>query len=461
MKIIKKFLLVLSITLIAHPLDTVANIWQEEIRFDWSTINLDDATFWSSLSFPKNFQWGCATSAMQIEGVQTHTNRFVKNNWTQDPLFAEEFMNNPGKDHWNRYKEDVQLIKNAGLNSYRFSIPWEKIEPCMGVYDQAAMQHYKDLVIELKKNNIEPWVCLFHFTLPVWFAELGGFEYEKNTVYFVKFCNYVFDNLSDQVTFWSTYNEPSAYVLEAYFRGTFPPHKTNLHTAGVVMKNMLNAHVEIYKNFKAKNKTAQLGLINMFHPLDPYNKWNPLEVLAAKVGNYLVHDTVLNFFKNGDFDWLFLVSDKNLCAPESLDFIGVNYYAHEMIQWNFRTVKIREGEQKVPDKNQGIYPEGLYRAIAKAAELNLPIYITENGVADSTDTVRNDFIKQHLYIVHKAVQEGYDIRGYCYWTLLDSLSWKKGQISRYGLYAVDDKTMKRTLRDGAKPFVNFLHTQIC
>jgi len=462
MKSLYKFIAAVSISLVAQPLNTIAtDIWQQEIRFDWSKIDLEDSTFWSSLSFPKNFQWGVATSACQIEGTQTYDNGFVKNSFTEDENLHDLFAQNIGKDHWNRYKEDVELVKNAGLNSYRFSIAWEKIEPCMGIYDEKAMQHYKDLVIELRKNNIKPWVCLFHFTLPVWFANLGGFEYEKNCIHFIKFCNYVFENLSDQVTFWAPYNEPSAYVLSAYLLSEFPPHVMNLQRSGIVMQNMLNTFVEVSKNFKEKNNKAQVGLINVFHPLDPYRSWNFLEVGIAKWANYLAHDTVLNFFKTGDFHWFYLASDKNNEAPESLDFIGVNYYAHEMIQCGPKIgrIKIREGEQTVPDKNQGIYPEGLYRSIAKASELGKPIYITENGVADSTDTVRNDFIKQHLYIVHKALQEGYDIRGYCYWTLLDSLSWKKGQVSRYGLYAVDDTTMERTLRSGAQPFVQFLHAQ--
>ncbi len=288
MKLLKQSLF--SIFLLSVLSQTNASIWQKEVHWNWQQIALDDATFWPSLQFPKNFQWGCATSAMQIEGVQTHSGMFVKNNWTEDPKMDGEFKNNKGFDHWNRYKEDVQLIKHACFDSYRFSIAWEKIEPCMGIYDESAMQHYKDLVQELKNNGIEPWVCLFHFTIPVWFQELGGFERKENLIHFIKFCNYVFDNLGDQVNFWATYNEPSAYVLEGYFRGTYPPHVSNLSTAGMVMNNMLNAHVEIYKTFKQKNKNVQIGLIKMFHPLDPYTTWNPVEQIASKLGNYLLQD---------------------------------------------------------------------------------------------------------------------------------------------------------------------------
>jgi hypothetical protein len=115
-------------------------VWGQEIRFKWNTIDLNDATFWKSLQFPKNFSWGVATSAFQIEGAQTHHNRFIENNWTVD--FPDRYQNNNGCDHWNRWQEDVQHIKNLGVNTYRLSIPWDKIELEEGVFDHEAMQHY-------------------------------------------------------------------------------------------------------------------------------------------------------------------------------------------------------------------------------------------------------------------------------------------------------------------------------
>ena len=436
-------------------------IWEQEIRWDWDKIDLSDDTFWQSLAnkSPKDFQWGGAASAFQSEGVQIYDNKCVENNWTQDPLLGKQYKNTIGSDHWNRYKHDVQLLKKLGFNSYRFSVAWEKIEPEEGQFDQRAMDHYRDLCRELRKSGIEPWVCLFHFTLPTWLADSGGFENEENIKYFVRFCKYVFENLHDQVHFWASYNEPIAYAMEAYFRGTFPPHKKNFRTAGIVFKNMLNAHVTIYHEFKSIDETAQIGIIKFFHPLEPYSWWNPIERLAAKLGNYLVHDTVLNFFKDGTYNWLFAVRDTNVNARGTLDFIGVNYYRHEIIQVSplkIGTLKAREFEQRVPDNNRSIYPEGLYRSIEKAATLNLPIYITENGIADATDLMRNEFIKKHLYVIQCALENGYDIRGYHYWTPIDSIGWTGQYKSKYGFYAVDPDSMERTFRTGAQPFINFL-----
>lgn len=433
--------------------------FNQELRWDWNSINLQDETFWKSLTFPKNFLWGTATSAKQIEGTQTADNKFVENNWTIDSR-GQQYKNNVGNDHWNRYKEDVSLIKNLGMNAYRFSIAWEKIEPQEGIFDQQAMDHYEDLCVELKKRGIEPWVCLFHFTTPVWFTKQGGFKNKENIQYFVRFCNYIFDALHTTVTYWATSNEPVAFAMEGYFRGTYPPGEKSLKSAGTVLCNLLNAHVEFYHYAKQHDPHAQIGLIHMFHPIDPYNSYNPLEQLTSKLANYLIHDTVLNFFKTGTFDWLYLVRDKNSLAPSSLDFIGVNYYCHELVQISpfkgIHLLKARESEQTAPDNGKSIYPEGLYRSIQKAATLQLPIYITENGVADTTDMVRNDFIKKHLFAVNKALQDGYDIRGYFWWALMDTLGWKKDYHSAYGLYALDPETKNRVLREGAKPFQKFL-----
>lgn len=429
------------------------NLMQEEIHWDWDQVNLDDATFWRSLTFPQDFKWGVATAAFQIEGTKTH-NGHVENSFT---IGEPERRNNEMCGHWDRYKEDVQLIKQLGVNQYRLNIPWEKIEPQEGEFDTIAMDHYIDEIKELRKNGIEPMVCLFHFKLPVWFYKKSGFEKEENLQYFVRFCTYVFEKLNDQVVFWSVYNEPIAYVVESYHTGKYPPYEKGFlnlaYKAGIVLKNLLKAHITIYQQCKVINPNVQIGLIKMFFILDPYNN-RTVERFICNAANSLTIDSVLDFFKNGSFSWFNgLISYTDHNAPQCLDFIGVNYYRHELIASryfvDFKRRLAREDEPIIPETKRAIYPEGLYRAIAKAAELHLPIYITENGVATHDEQVRNEFIKKHLYVVQKALDNDFDIRGYHYWTLFD--------MSPYGLYAVDCQTKERTLRDGAQPFVTFLH----
>jgi beta-glucosidase len=435
-------------------------VWTKEIRWKWSSDLLNDDIFWKCLRFPKNFSWGVATSAFQIEGAQTANNTFVENNWTVDA--PERYANNPGCDHWNRWKEDVQHIKNLGVNAYRLSIPMDKIMPQEGVVDEEALQHYVDLCVELKKNGIEPWICLHHFTEPLWFGAKGGFEKRENIQYFVNFCLTVFNRLHTVVKFWVSFNEPVAYAMEGWARDTFPPHKKHFpitSMASVVLLNMLQSHVQMYQAFKAIDPSVQIGIVHMFHPLDPYVYWSPIDNLNAKMGNYLVHDIVLNFFKDGIYNWFYIVTERNDDAKHALDFIGLNYYRHEMVKYNTKTVKARDTEEKVIDTQTAIYPEGLYRSIQKAATLGIPIYITENGIPDETDTQRNDYIKKHLLAIQKALIHGYDVRGYHYWTLMDSLGWHGEYKKKYGLYEIRGSHKERVLREGAKPFVNFLHAQ--
>ncbi|MEX0940378.1 MAG: family 1 glycosylhydrolase [Candidatus Babeliales bacterium] len=453
MKLLKLFsgiLLIFSFILNANPL---ATNWQQEFHLDWDSVNLSDDIFWSSLTFPKNFKWGVATKASDLEGTSTHSGKFIQNDYT---------INNPdrefdeGCDNWNDYIKDIELLKKLGVNQYRFNIPWEKIEPEEGQFDEQAITHYIDLCKYLRKENIEPIVCLFHFRLPLWFADQGRFEKSENMQKFIRFAQFVFDNLNKYVSTWITYNEPIAYVMEAYHTAKYPPYRKGffyLRQAGTVLKNMLNAHVDIYQAFKEKNPEAQIGFVKMFHMLDSYQDLFA-EKLIIKGANHIIYDSIFEFFKTGHFNWFWLMHDYNPNATQALDYIGVNYYSHELIQatgyFSHKRLKAREYESKT-ELGRAIYPEGLYRAILKAQELNVPIYITENGIADPNDSLRNEFIKKHLYIINCAINDGIPIKGYAYWTFMDK--------SGYGLYKFDPRNKSKILRSDAIPFVNFLAEQ--
>lgn len=445
----------------------------KEERWNWDKIAVSYenlAPFFKELSEKqkketgKPFMWGVATSAFQLEGTQTARGEHIKNNWTE---WAEKKGKIPAGiacDHWNRYKEDTQLLKQTGMNTHRLSVDWSKIEPQEGVYDTDAMNHYRDEIIELKKNNIEPIVCLFHQTWPLWFDAKGAFEKEENIKCFVNFSNYVFDKLHTKVTMWMTLNEPIAYTMSMHFTGTCPPGNLFLfkpRLAGIVFKNFLNAHVAIYQTFKEKDKNAVIGFTDVFTPLFPYHSWNPFERLVCRYFDSLLHDVTLNFFKTGNYNWMGLVKDTNKKAPESLDYLGVNYYTHKLINLISFT-DVRPGEE-LSSKKTAIYPEGLYWAIKRAATLGKPLMIGENGVSDKDDTRKDQFIKRHLYAAQKAMQEDPTIKvtGYFYWSLMNSYGWNSGFEREYGLYHVDFDPnsvtyLKRTLRDGAKPFIAFV-----
>lgn len=452
-------LLVLSCTVSLH---LVAYNWQREERWNWVHINtMDNATFWQNLVgyFPKNFEWGVATSAFQIEGTQSAHGKHCQNSWTMNKDLPQ-----PGfsTGHWDKYKTDVQLIKNLGFTHYRFSIEWSKIEPQCGVFDADVMQHYIDLVDELVANGITPIPCLFHHAWPVWFDKKGHFENKKNIKYFVEFAHYVFEKLHQKAHMWMTFNEPAGYAMAAYIDAKYPPRKKlAFRQCGIWLKHVLYAHVQTALLFKKLDPTVKVGFPKMFNPLDPYNASNPLDYKITQAMNYLLHDATLNFFKTGHFNWGFFVNGHNADAPKSLDYLGVNYYSHTNIGWFQR--KHRKNEQLTGEKKNGrtIYPEGLYRSIKKANELatalNIPLYIAENGVNDPDDLWKNEFLKKHLVVIKEAMQEGIDIRGYYWWTLMDSFSWSKSEDSKMGFYAVEKGTLNRVKRNGLDPFLQFIN----
>ena len=239
-----------------------------EIEWDWESINTSD------IHFPSSFAWGTATAAHQVEGNNTN------NNWYQwehsvDKNNISRIHNNDksgiAADHWNRYPEDIKLMKELGVNHYRFSIEWSKIEPDNDVFNQNALSHYRELCKALIKENITPVVTLHHFTHPIWFEDLGAFEDADNTKHFIEFSEIVFNYLQDLVPIWCTFNEPSVFVAQGYFNGIFPPGKKDPALAGIVLENMLNAHVEVYHTLKslpgAKNK--QIGLVKNIFQFDP------------------------------------------------------------------------------------------------------------------------------------------------------------------------------------------------
>jgi beta-glucosidase len=451
-----------------------------QTKWNWTQIDANE------VSFPKNFIWGTATAAHQIEGNNENTNW---GEWEKQPGKIKNGSNAvKAVDGWNRAKDDVKLMKDLGVNSYRFSLAWNKIEPEKGKINDDALKHYDDLINELKANNIEPMITLHHFTHPIWFEQLGAFEKEENIKHFVEFSKLVFARYNNRVKFWVTLNEPNVFVTSAYFNTVFPPGSSNSKLGGEVLKNMLKAHVEVYRVLKsepfavanglrqnsnitnskvkpsatADGSDIQIGLATSIFQFEPYRRWHLGDWAIARSSDAIFNETILGFFRTGTLsysvplDTSFVYTD--LDAPNTLDFIGVNYYSHFAYKFDFDFKKATqsiavEGEE-MTDMPYTIYTEGIYRAIEDAAKLKKPIIITENGIADSKDDRRGKYIKQSLYAVSKAIKDGYDVRGYYYWSLMDNFEWAEGYTQKFGLYEVDLQTQERKLREGSKAFVD-------
>jgi beta-glucosidase len=422
--------------------------------------------------FGENFVWGSATSAHQVEGNCTNNNWFQFESAVDEdgqPRISNGQKAGVGCDQWNRYKEDIQLMKALSLNAYRFSVEWSKIEPRPGQFDESALDHYEQVVDELLANGIEPMVTLHHFTNPIWFEEKGAFLQEDSPDVFARFVERVVRRLGSKVKLWGTINEPSAYAFGGYFVGIFPPAEKNLRKAAKVFCNLLRAHTAAYTCIKGIQPQAQVGLIVAMMINEPPSRWNLLEVVFNRLLSRNMNNSHFVYLTKGRFKFSIpgQVSESYTSSiRDAFDFIGVNYYMRFF--WKFRPFGKKKLDiiqkappEKLTDMGWEIYPEGLYRCLKLVASYtSKPIYVTENGIADDSDTKRAKFIEDHLLVLNKAVADGMNIKGYFYWSLIDNFEWAEGFDKRFGLYHVDYTTKKRTLREGSRKYPEIIQQSL-
>lgn len=320
------------------------------------------------------------------------------------------------------------MSKDLGVDTYRFSIEWSKIEPVQGKIDQSALAHYHDLIDELLINQLTPMITLHHFSHPQWFEELGGFANESQLHHFVRFSEIVFLEYSKKVQLWCTINEPEVVQYLGFIEGSHPPGKHSILLASQVLRNLMKAHVMVYKKLKSLQPyagTSRIGIVKDIFQTDPFQRWNPIHWLLAWAVNQIMNESILNFFEHGVFRYLIYTSHTDLTAMQTLDFIGLNYYSHVNVNPLITDIfhyEVREEDRRLQtEMNYTLYGEGIFRALKRLSVLKIPIYITENGCPDSEDKgMREKWIERYLYAVGKAIQDGVDVRGFMYWTFTDN-----------------------------------------
>lgn len=446
--------LIVWFTIIAY-----LNLKHPDRQWNWDKIDTE------KMFFPKNFIWGTSTAAHQVEGNNTN------NNWYE----WENSLNQNGKSnihnndksgeaarHWDMYRDDISLMNELGVNAYRFSVEWSKIIPEEGLIDEDALDHYRDVCIALIDSGLTPFITLHHFTNPLWFEKLGGFEKEENIDHFIQFSEIVFNHLSDIVKYWCTINEPAVYVSQGYFYGVFPPGKKDPKLAGTVMRNLLFAHIKAFHHLKRleNGEIAHIGLVKNITQFDPLRRWHILDWYFSKILNDIFTNSTIDLFLNGKFNFylpgMVNITDSNTNAIGSADFIGLNYYSRWHVKGHLNPTAPFTFEKRKQDVQTdmpySIYPEGFYKALNDISKLNIPIIVTENGIADDKDDRRETFINRYLYALHKSINDGLDIQGYFYWSLMDNFEWAEGYSMKFGLYEVDFNTQKRKLRNGSLAF---------
>jgi beta-glucosidase len=438
--------------------------------------------------FPKDFIFGVASSAHQIEGSPLSDNA-GKSIWYT-------FCHTPGNindnstidiacDHYNRWKEDIKLLKYLGVSAYRFSISWPRVLPNgYGRVNIKGLDFYNRIIDELLKNEILPVVTIHHWELPVNLQYYGGWLNNKIVDWFTEYSYVLFKTYADKVKFWITLNEPIVTVSLGYLFGIYPPTMRDTHFAFKTAYNLALAHGKTVKLFKEMNiKNAKIGIALNCMPIHPLTK-NKLDIEAAKKLHSFQNELFLDILFFGNYPQILVDLFKENIVPisyedkkiitSSIDFVGLNYYTRFVVKYTDKNVflnceYVKDKNKKYTTMGWEVYPKGLYELISWINKKYQPkmIIITENGASFNDkinksdnkiyDYDRIEFLKEHIKYLYQALKKYNNIKGYFVWSFLDNFEWTEGYRKRFGLIYVDYKTQKRIIKESGFWYKNFLN----
>ncbi|MDC7220454.1 MAG: GH1 family beta-glucosidase [Spirochaetales bacterium] len=434
----------------------------------------------NSYRFPGDFIWGAATASYQIEGAYDEDGRGLST-W-------DVFSRLPGKvrngdtgdvacDHYHRYKEDVALMKELGLKHYRFSVAWPRILPeGEGEVNQKGLDFYSDLVDELLAAGIEPLITLFHWDLPQALQDkYEGWGSRRTAELFADYTRIVVRHLGDRVKRWATINEIMCFTTLAHREDQHAPGgKRDKAYTNQTVHNALLGHGMALKVIKEECPQAQVGIVeNLMAPWPYYRTEEDLKA-ARKAWKDMNGQRLMPLFTGVYDEEAFKRAGEPLPKVEEgdmelisqkMDYIAYNYYSHPPVraaqnEWGFELVQMPEAFSRT-DMDWPITPEALYWSLIFTKELfgDIPIYIAENGMA-AADKVEEDgsiqdgdrveFLRNHLRMCHKAIEDGVNLKGYYVWSFMDNFEWAFGYSKRFGIVRVEYDTQKRTVKESGR-----------
>jgi len=437
--------------------------------------------------FPKDFLWGAATSAYQVEGSPladgaganiwhrfSHTPGRVKNGDTGDVAC----------DHYRRYPEDVEWMTRLGLGSYRFSLAWSRILPeGRGRVNPAGIDFYSRLVDLLLERGIQPCVTLFHWDLPAALDDRGGWLNPDIADWFADYAEVAFRALGDRVPMWTTLNEPWVVVDAGYLYGVNAPGHRNLFEAPIAAHHLMRAHGAAVQRYRGIG-TQRIGLVVNLEPKDAASG-SPEDLAAAERADVYMNRQYLDpvFFGRAPDGlreiygeaWVEFPDADFALIRQPIDFLGINYYTrgvmkHDIATWPMSTIKTKVEGAEHMQTGWEVHPESLTRALCWVKERygDIPLYITENGAAFDDpipeagvrieDAPRIAYYREHLLATLEAMRRGVDVRGYFAWSLLDNFEWASGYALRFGLIHVDPATQARTMKASGEYYREVIRT---
>jgi beta-glucosidase len=379
--------------------------------------------------FPKDFLWGTAISSYQTEGNNSNSDW-----WEWEEIGKTREKSGIACDYWNRWRKDHKLLSELGVDVFRLSLEWSRIEPEEGKFSGEAINHYRELLQDLKNKNIKTQVTFWWWVSPQWFQKKYGFHKKESIRIFSKYVEYVTKKLNNLIDIYIVINEPMVPLGQGYLTGLFPPGRKNPFYFLMALKNIAKAYIESYRIIHSLKPDAMVGMTHLYN-------W------YESGGSNLFGRLVYKISK-----WFRIVAFNHRIKGHQ-DYLGLNYYRLGKI--NLKRIKSKKFNFFIEeDKNNVMgwiaYPEGIYKSIMEAhRDYGLPIYITENGYPTNVgldDDEKVGFIKNHIHYVRKAINEGAEVRGYNYWSLTDNYEWLYGFEPRFGLVEIDYKTLERKPR---------------
>jgi beta-glucosidase len=396
-------------------------------------------------AFPEGFLWGTSTSSHQVEGG-CRLNDWWE--WERRPGHVLDGTNTEiACDHYNRYEQDFDLAQSLNTNAHRLSIEWSRIEPREGQWDMDEVMHYRKVLESLKRRGMSVMLTAWHFSLPKWFADLGGWENRRSIGLFTRYVEFLAREFGDLVDHWNTMNEPMIYLAQSYVIGVWPPGRRSIPATVRVFYRLVKAHKKAYRAIHrvldGRGSKVWVGTANNIITFTPYRK-----------GNF--SDAAFVWFADRIYNREFLINTKGYH-----DFIGINYYFHYRVKYVPTKVsqffyEVHVENRTLSDLGWEINPQGLFLAVMSCVRYGKPIIITEHGVASADDSKRPRMLVASLMELYHAIKAGVDVRGYFHWSLLDNFEWEKGFSGRFGLVAIDYHDQKRTPRRSA-----YIFAEIC
>jgi beta-glucosidase len=432
----------------------------------------------ASEGFPKDFIWGAATSAYQIEGAPLADGA--------GPSIWHRFSHTPGRtlagaaadvacDHYHRWAEDVDLMRELGLKSYRMSLSWSRLMPDgRGAVNPKGIDFYSKLIDRLLEAGITPMVTLYHWDLPAALDDLGGWLNPDIRWWFADYARVAFEALGDRVPYWATINEPWVVAHDGYWTGCNAPGHRNAYELPRASHHVLCAHgaaVQVYRT----GWKRQIGLVANLEPKDPVSQL-PIDIAAVDRADIYFNRQYLDPVFLGRYPeglaqlmgeaWPAHAPEDLELIRQPIDFLGINYYSRKVVRhdesvWPDRAQPVSVPGATYTETGWEIFPEGLTRILCWVKERygDVPLFVTENGaaIADPAaaadgivhDPVRVQYLTDHIGAVREAMKRGVDVRGYYVWSLMDNLEWSNGFTKRFGLVAVDFETLRRTPKASA------------